>query len=54
MKILVFTKGTLLMRRNGLGVPREERVRQVLRGDPSLREWRSYILICGSPEKLQR
>ena len=54
MKMLVFTEGTLLMHRNGLGVPREERVRQVQRGDPSLRDWRSYVPIGGSPEKLWR
>lgn len=54
MKILVFTEGTLLMHRNGLGVPREERIRQVQRGDPSLRDWRSYVPIGGSREKLLR
>ncbi len=54
MKILIFLQGTILMHRGGLGRTREERVRQVLDGEESVRGWASYIAVGGAAEKLQR
>ena len=52
IKIIVFTEGTILMRRNGVGHSREEIVQQVKDDDESLHDFRSYVPIGDSAEKL--
>ncbi len=53
MRILVFTEGTLIMHKSGLGQSREQIVAQSAEGkDPSLRDWGSYVPIGNAPEKL--
>lgn len=52
MKIMVFLHGTLIMHRNVLGLPREERVRQVKEGEESVLDFASYIPIGGAVKKL--
>lgn len=53
MKILVFLHGTLIMHRNALGRTRQERVRQVLEGDESLRDFAAYLPVGEAVRKLQ-
>lgn len=43
MKILVFLHGTSIMHQSGIGRAREERVRQVVERDPSVRDYASYV-----------
>jgi hypothetical protein len=45
MKILVFTEGTIIMHKNGIGHSREQIVQQVKDGDPSSHDYSSYIPI---------
>jgi hypothetical protein len=53
MKILIFTEGTILMHKSGLGRSREERVRQVVEDDPSTHDFRSYVPIGRAAEKIR-
>ncbi len=53
MKIMVFIQGTILMHRSGLGRTREERVRQVVKGEASIFDWVSYVPIGHPAEKLR-
>ena len=52
MKVGVFLHGTAIMHAAAAGVERDERVRQVRRGDPGLRDFASYIPTPGAAEKL--
>jgi hypothetical protein len=54
MRILVFLHGTTIMHAAGAGHTREERVRQVIERDPSVRDYAAYIPIGDAPEKLRR
>lgn len=54
MKIMVFLHGTAIMHKNGLGVPREERVKQVIQGtDPSLHDYVSYVPVGNAVKKIK-
>jgi hypothetical protein len=54
MRVAVFLHGTAIMHRSGVGVPREERVRQVLEGkDSSIRDFASYVPVGHVVAKLQ-
>jgi hypothetical protein len=53
MKIMVFLHGTVIMHRGGLGHSREDRVRQILEGEQSTRDFSSYVPIGNSAQKLQ-
>ena len=52
MKVGVFLHGTAIMHVAAASVPREERVRQVRRGEPSVRDFATYVPTPGSEEKL--
>lgn len=52
MKVGVFLHGTAIMHAAAAGVGRDERVQQVRRRDPSVRDFRSYIPAPGATEKL--
>jgi len=55
MKILIFTEGTLIMHPSAKGYSREDIVKQVKSGtDSSIYNWRTYIPIGNSVEKLQK
>jgi len=53
MKIMVFLHGTAIMHRRALGRTREERVRQVLHDDESVKDFGSYVPVDGAVQKLQ-
>ena len=53
MRILVFTEGTLIMHKCGLGQSREQIVMQSIEGkDSSLYDWKSYIPVGNAVQKL--
>jgi hypothetical protein len=52
MKVGVFLHGTAIMHAAAAGVGRDERVRQVRRGDPTVRDFASYVPTPGTAEKL--
>ena len=54
MKILVFLHGTTLMHRGAPAHSREERVRQVLTGEETVREHEAYVPVGNAVEKLHR
>ena len=54
MKILIFLHGTTIMHRGALGQSREERVRQVLASEKSVREYESYVPVGNAVKRLQR
>ena len=54
MKLLVFTEGTILMHKGGIGHSREERVRQVREKEASIHDYASYVPIGDAAEKLKR
>ena len=54
MKILVFTEGTIIMHRGGIGHSREEIVRQVEDGEKTIHDWASYVPIGGAINKLEK
>ena len=54
MKILIFTEGTILMHPGGLNVTRGERVLQVEKSSPDIKEYNKYIAIGNAPQKLKR
>ncbi len=51
MKVGVFLHGTAIMHATASGVARDERVRQVRRREPSVRDFVSYVPTPGSLEK---
>ena len=53
MKILIFLHGTLIMHKSAEGETREERVKQVINGDPSVHDYSSYIPVGNAVEKLK-
>jgi len=54
MKILIFTEGTILMHKNGLGLDREKIVEQVQDNiDSSLHDYSSYIPIGNAINKIK-
>ena len=53
MKILVFTEGTIIMHRGGIGHTRREIVRQVEEGEKTIHDWISYVPIGGAVAKLE-
>jgi len=55
MKILILTEGTLIIHPSAKGYSREDIVKQVKSGtDSSIYNWRTYIPIGNSVEKLQK
>ena len=52
MKILVFLHGTVIMHSSAVGVPREERVRQSAKHEPSVRDFASYLPVGDAVSKL--
>lgn len=52
MKIMVFLHGTSMMHKSGLSKTPQERVRQVQDGDPSVREYESYVPVGKANEKI--
>lgn len=54
MKILIFTEGTILMPQSAKNVSREERVNQVIRNDPMVKDYETYIPNSLAVEKTQR
>ena len=53
MKILVFLHGTIIMHEGADGKTREERVRQVIDGETSVRDYASYIPVGDAVQKLK-
>ena len=53
MKILIFLHGTLIMHKSAEGKTHEERVKQVVDGDPSVHDYASYIPVGNAVEKLK-
>lgn len=53
MKILVFLHGTLIMHKSAEGKTREERVKQVVDGEPSVHDYASYVPVGNAVEKLK-
>ncbi len=53
MKMLIFTEGTVIMHKNGLGHTREEIAEQSRTGtDQTLLDWKSYVPIGRAVEKV--
>jgi hypothetical protein len=52
MRIGVFLHGTAIMHASAAGVDRQERVRQVLSRDATVRDFASYVPTPGTAEKL--
>jgi hypothetical protein len=50
---MVFLQGTALMHRSAVGKSREERVRQVVEGEESVRDFASYLPVEDAPRKLR-
>ncbi len=53
MKIMIFLQGTILMHKNAAGKSRDERVRQVLEGEPSIHDFAGYIPVENAVGKTQ-
>lgn len=53
MKILIFLHGTLIMHKSAEGKSRDERVRQVMDGEPTVHDYASYIPVGNAIEKLK-
>jgi hypothetical protein len=51
---MVFLHGTAIMHRSGIGRTRQERVKQSLQGESSVREFAEYVPVGGAVEKLHR
>src|SRR6266516_2626339 len=52
MKIMVFLHGTAIMHKSALGVPREERVWQVINKEASAYDYANYVPVGKANEKL--
>jgi len=51
---MIFLHGTAIMHKSGLGVTREERVKQVIQGaDPSLHDYASYVPVENAVKKIK-
>jgi len=53
MKIMVFTEGTIIMHRGGIGRTREEIGRQVEEGEKTVQDWASCVPVGGAAAKLK-
>ncbi len=53
LKILIFLHGTLIMHKNAEEKNREERVKQVIDGEPSVHDYASYIPVDNAVSKLK-
>ena len=53
MRVLVFTEGTVIMHRGGLGRGREEIIRQVKEGEATVTDWSSYVPVGDAVKKLK-
>lgn len=51
MKIAIFTEGTILMAKCGIGRSREEIVQQVIDKNPSVKEYAQYVPVGGAAHK---
>lgn len=54
MRIFIFIEGTILMHSSSTDVAREERVAQVVRKDPTVRDYKTYIPNSLAVEKIQK
>ena len=54
MKIMIFTEGTIIMHKNGLGFTQEEVVRQVIEKEPSVKSYDEYVPIGRASQKLKQ
>src|SRR3989338_2778784 len=52
MKIIIFTEGTIIMHKNGIGHTREQIVQQVIDEEPSIHDYGSYVPIGDAVKKL--
>jgi len=52
MKILIFTKGTIIMHKNAVGHSREEIVQQVKDNEKSVHDYASYVPVGKAAEKI--
>ncbi len=53
MKIMVFTEGTIIMHRGGIGHSRKEISRQVVENESTIHDWDSYVPIGNAVDKLR-
>ena len=53
MRILVFTKGTIIMHKNAVDYTREEIVKQVKENEDSVHDYKSYVSIGNAVKRLQ-
>jgi hypothetical protein len=53
MKVMVFLQGTAIMHKSALSRTREDRIKQVLDGDPSIVDFASYVPVGEVVQKLQ-
>lgn len=53
MKVLVFLHGTTIMHKSGVGHERQDRVRQVIEGEGTVRDFASYVPIGDAVKKLE-
>ena len=53
MRVFVFLQGTVFMHRGGIGVGREERVKQVICGEDSVSDFTDYVPIGKAVDKLR-
>lgn len=54
MRLLIFTEGTILMHKQGLGYTREEIIKQVKKNLESVSDFKTYIPIGGAVNKLRK
>ena len=54
MRILIFTEATIIMHSSAKGVLREERIEQVKKKDHSVKNYKTYIPISNSVQKIQK
>jgi len=54
MKVLIFTEGTVLMHKSAKDVSRKERVNQVIRNNPMVKDYKTYIPNSLAVKKIQK
>lgn len=54
MKILIFTEGTIVMHKTGIGLGRKKVVWQVENEQPSVHDYSSYVPIKNAPKKIKK
>jgi hypothetical protein len=54
MKIMIFLHGTVIMHKNGVGVSREERVKQSMSREPSITDYTAYVPIGSAAVKTEQ